>query len=69
MGIQEELRTQHEGLNSLVFVCPCSSGGGAGGQAAKDALGNDVKVDAWLKTHNAGDRSLTQGLKVRRNPA
>ena len=31
---------------------------------AKDALGNDVKASAWLKTHAAGDRSLTQGLKV-----
>lgn len=42
-----------------------SSGGGAGGQAAKDALGNDVKQAEWLKTHQPGDRSLTQGLKVR----
>lgn len=33
--------------------------------AAKDALGNEVKASAWLKTHQAGDRSLTQGLKVR----
>lgn len=31
---------------------------------AKDALGNDVKGTTWLKTHAAGDRSLTQGLKV-----
>lgn len=42
----------------------CSTGGGSGGQAAKDALGNDVKSAAWLKTHPVGDRSLTQGLKV-----
>lgn len=42
-----------------------SSGGGAGGQAAKDALGNDVKESAWLATHKAGARELTQGLKVR----
>jgi cytochrome b6-f complex iron-sulfur subunit len=40
-----------------------SAGGGAGGQAAKDALGNDVKQAAWLATHKAGDRQLTQGLK------
>jgi hypothetical protein len=42
----------------------CSSGGGSGGQAAKDALGNDVKTASWLATHQKGDRSLTQGLKV-----
>jgi hypothetical protein len=41
-----------------------SSGGGGGGQAAKDALGNDIKADTWLKSHLAGDRSLSQGLKV-----
>jgi cytochrome b6-f complex iron-sulfur subunit len=46
-----------------LFFAPPSSGGGSGGQAAKDALGNDVKADAWLKTHLPGDRSLTQGLK------
>jgi hypothetical protein len=40
-------------------------GGGAGGQAAKDALGNTVKLNEWLSTHKAGDRQLTQGLKVR----
>jgi cytochrome b6-f complex iron-sulfur subunit len=37
--------------------------GSAGGQAAKDAAGADVKESAWLKTHQPGDRSLTQGLK------
>jgi len=47
----------------LLFFVPKSSGGGAGGQAAKDALGNDVKVASWLATHQKGDRSLTQGLK------
>ena len=45
------------------FFVPPSAGGGAGGIAAKDAAGNDVKASAWLKTHQAGDRSLTQGLK------
>jgi hypothetical protein len=49
----------------LLFFVPKGSGGGAGGQAAKDALGNDVKTNAWLATHQKGDRSLTQGLKVR----
>ena len=37
--------------------------GGGGGLLAKDALGNDVKQSAWLKTHQAGDHSLVQGLK------
>jgi len=41
-----------------------SAGGGGGGQIAKDALGNDIKASEWLKTHPAGDRNLSQGLKV-----
>lgn len=41
-----------------------SSGGGSGGIAAKDALGNDVKSAAWLATHGKGDHSLVQGLKA-----
>ncbi|GIL82474.1 hypothetical protein Vretimale_11914 [Volvox reticuliferus] len=45
------------------FFVPPSSGGGGGGQAAKDALGNDIKADSWLATHQKGDRSLSQGLK------
>lgn len=47
-----------------LFCVVCSAGGGAGGQVAKDALGNDIKESAWLKTHPVGDRSLSQGLKV-----
>ncbi|KAF6261920.1 cytochrome b6-f complex iron-sulfur subunit, chloroplastic [Scenedesmus sp. NREL 46B-D3] len=47
----------------LLFFVPKGSGGGTGGQAAKDALGNDVKTNAWLASHQKGDRSLTQGLK------
>ncbi|WIA43922.1 hypothetical protein OEZ86_010326 [Tetradesmus obliquus] len=47
----------------LLFFVPKGAGGGTGGQAAKDALGNDVKTNAWLATHQKGDRSLTQGLK------
>jgi len=47
----------------LLFFVPKSDGGGAGGQAAKDALGNDVRVADWVATHKPGDRSLTQGLK------
>lgn len=32
---------------------------------ALDALGNEVKKSSWLADHKKGDRSLTQGLKVR----
>ncbi len=54
-------------VTSLHACCPffCSAGGGSGGQVAKDALGNDIKASSWLATHQAGDRSLSQGLKVR----
>ncbi|CAN6453312.1 unnamed protein product [Victoria cruziana] len=45
------------------FFAPPGSGGGGGGTFAKDALGNDILVDEWLKTHGPGDRTLTQGLK------
>ncbi|KXZ43764.1 hypothetical protein GPECTOR_81g214 [Gonium pectorale] len=44
------------------FVPP-SAKGVSGGQAAKDALGNDIRIGDWLKTHLPGDRSLSQGLK------
>jgi len=40
------------------------SGGGGGGTIAKDAIGNDVIAEQWLKEHGPGDRTLTQGLKV-----
>ncbi|RDX73111.1 Cytochrome b6-f complex iron-sulfur subunit, chloroplastic [Mucuna pruriens] len=40
-----------------------SAGSSAGGTVAKDAIGNDVIADNWLKTHGPGDRTLTQGLK------
>ncbi|KAG1347211.1 Cytochrome b6-f complex iron-sulfur subunit [Cocos nucifera] len=33
------------------FFVPPGSGGEGGGVVAKDALGNDVLADAWLKTH------------------
>ncbi|GAB4859504.1 hypothetical protein Ancab_010971 [Ancistrocladus abbreviatus] len=33
------------------------------GTVAKDAIGNDVIAETWLKTHKPGDRTLTQGLK------
>jgi len=61
----------YQGANRTSALLMCdppslvrSGGGGAGGQVAKDALGNDVKLNSWLATHPKGDRSLTQGLKV-----
>ncbi|XP_015880991.3 cytochrome b6-f complex iron-sulfur subunit, chloroplastic [Ziziphus jujuba] len=45
------------------FFVPPGSGGAGGGTIAKDAFGNDVIADEWLKTHGPGDRTLTQGLK------
>jgi hypothetical protein len=45
--------------------CLFSRSGNAGaGTVAKDKLGNDIKVDEWLKTHGPNDRTLAQGLKV-----
>jgi hypothetical protein len=41
------------------------SGNAGAGTVAKDKLGNDIKVDEWLKTHGPNDRTLAQGLKVR----
>merc|ERR1711904_554744 len=46
-----------------LFFVPKSAGGGNAGTVAKDALGNDIKATEWLKTHRAGDRTLSQGLK------
>ena len=45
------------------YFIPPSSGGGAGGVTAKDALGNDIVVSEYLTEHPVGDRSLAQGLK------
>jgi cytochrome b6-f complex iron-sulfur subunit len=45
------------------YFIPPASGSGGGGVTAKDALGNDVVVSEYLKTHVVGDRSLAQGLK------
>lgn len=50
-------------LSSLPTTHPSRVGGSGSGQAAKDAAGNDVKASVWTKTHQANDRSLTQGLK------
>ncbi|RMF25243.1 MAG: cytochrome b6-f complex iron-sulfur subunit [Cyanobacteria bacterium J083] len=45
------------------YFIPPSSGAAGGGVIAKDALGNDIIVSEYLKTHKPGDRSLAQGLK------
>ena len=45
------------------YFIPPSSGGAGGGVTAKNALGNDVIVSEFLSSHNAGDRTLAQGLK------
>lgn len=47
----------------LGFFIPKGAGGGGGAQPAKDALGNDITLASWTKTHLAGDHSLSQGLK------
>jgi cytochrome b6-f complex iron-sulfur subunit len=52
------------GLYPVVkYFIPPSSGSTGGGLVAKDALGNDIVVTEYLKTHTAGDRSLAQGFK------
>ncbi|KAK9757111.1 hypothetical protein RND81_01G140500 [Saponaria officinalis] len=45
------------------FFVPPGGGGGAGETIAKDALGNDIVADEWLKNHGPGDRTLSQGPK------
>ena len=40
------------------FFVPNTGSGGSGGTAAKDTLGNTVKLDAWKAAHPAGDYSL-----------
>lgn len=45
------------------YFIPPSSGGGGGGVTAKDALGKDISVNAFLSSHNPGDHVLAQGLK------
>ncbi|MFM7579809.1 MAG: cytochrome b6-f complex iron-sulfur subunit, partial [Microcystaceae cyanobacterium] len=45
------------------YFIPPSSGAAGGGVTAKDSLGNDIKASEFLASHNAGDRTLAQGLK------
>ncbi len=51
------------GVPYILFFVPPGSGGGAGGSAAKDALGNDLFAAPYLESKLANDRSLAQGLK------
>merc|ERR1719191_2178853 len=51
------------GIPYIAFFVPAGSGGGGGGTVAKDALGNDVKVQDWIKAHPPPGRALAQGLK------
>lgn len=46
--------------HTAFFAAPRISGGCI---AAKDEHGNDIIASQWLKTHEPGDRTLTQGLK------
>jgi len=45
------------------YFVPPSSGAAGSGVTAKDALGKDILVSEFLASHNAGDRTLAQGLK------
>ncbi len=47
----------------LAFFVPAGGGGGGNGIVAKDALGDDVTVEGWKKSHTSGARELVQGLK------
>jgi cytochrome b6-f complex iron-sulfur subunit len=49
-------------LGFASFFFPNVGGGGAGGQVAKDALGNAVTVEQWIKDHPPPTRALAQGL-------
>jgi len=51
------------GIPYILFFVPPGAGGGGGGVSAKDALGNDLMAQVYLKEKPAGDRSLAQGLK------
>jgi cytochrome b6-f complex iron-sulfur subunit len=51
------------GIPFIAFFVPPGSGGDGGGVSAKDALGNDIFLQAYLKEKPANDRSLAQGLK------
>merc|ERR1719313_3304823 len=47
----------------VYFFVPPGGGGGGGGLTAKDANGDDVLVQSWIKANPYPGRSLVQGLK------
>lgn len=47
----------------IQYFIPASSGNTGAGLTAKDKLGNDIVATEFLASHNAGDRTLAQGLK------
>lgn len=42
----------------LLYFYPAGTGGGGGGLAAKDRVGDDVKLSAWTAAHKPGDYEL-----------
>jgi cytochrome b6-f complex iron-sulfur subunit len=49
-------------IGFAAFFFPNVGGGGTGGQIAKDALGNSVILEQWIKDHPPPTRALAQGL-------
>jgi len=47
----------------IAFFLPPGPVGGGGGTIAMDALGAEIVLEDYIKTHPAGDHSLAQGLK------
>ena len=47
----------------IYFLVPPGGGGGGGGLLAKDALGNEVNVQKWIKDVPYPSRKLVEGLK------
>jgi len=47
----------------VYFFVPPGGGGGGAGLTAKDAQGDDVLVQSWIKANPYPGRSLVQGLK------
>ena len=51
------------GAPFVAFFVPVKSGGTGGGVVARDALGNEVKKQAYIDSHFAGSRELVEGLR------
>ncbi|CAI5495452.1 unnamed protein product [Closterium sp. Naga37s-1] len=47
----------------LYVLVPPGSGGSGGGLVARDAFGQEITAEGWLKAHGPGDRTLAEGLK------